>query len=623
MTYVIGTAGHVDHGKSTLVEALTGIDPDRLEEEKAREMTIDLGFAWLTLPNGTSAGVIDVPGHRDFIENMLAGVGGIDMALLVIAADEGIMPQTREHLAILDLLEVQHAVVALTKVDLVEDDEWLSLVMLDIETLLESTALAGAPIVPVSARTGQGLGDLLKAVESVLSTRPPRADMGRPRLPVDRVFTISGFGTIVTGTLSGGSLKIGDDVEIVPGGRRARIRGLQSHKQKVDYVSPGSRVAINLSGISTEEITRGCVVAMPGLLRPTTLVDLRFRYLPDAGRPLTHNAEVKFFSGSAEALGHVRLIGARELQPGEEGWLQVRLAVPLALDRGDRFILRYPSPPQTIGGGTVLDPHPPHRWRRFKGEVIGRMEMLAQGTPEELLMHMLDENLMLQQGQIATLSGLDSGQVAAVVDRLVADEDILILPGGWLITEAAWNRLASQIAQELGAYHAQNPLRAGMPREELRSRLGLDARRFAVIAARAIETHVVVDEGAVVRLASHEVRFTPAQQQAIDELRRQLKANPFSPPSFKEAALIVGEEVLQVLIARGELVVVSPEVFFDAETYTRLVEGVRAHLSRQGTITVAEARDLFHTSRKYALALLEHLDAIGITQRSGDLRVLR
>ncbi|GAB4468862.1 MAG: selenocysteine-specific translation elongation factor [Anaerolineae bacterium] len=623
MTYVIGTAGHVDHGKSTLVEALTGIDPDRLEEEKAREMTIDLGFAWLTLPNGTSAGVIDVPGHRDFIENMLAGVGGIDMALLVVAADEGIMPQTREHLAILDLLEVQHAVVALTKVDLVEDAEWLDLVTLDIETLLESTALAGAPIVPVSARTGQGLGDLLAAVESVLSTRPPRPDMGKPRLPVDRVFTISGFGTVVTGTLSGGSLKIGDEVEIVPGGRRARIRGLQSHKQKVDRVSPGSRVAINLSGISTEEITRGCVVAMPGLLRPTTLVDLRFRHLPDAGRPLAHNAEVKFFSGAAESLGHVRLIGARELQPGEEGWLQVRLADALALDRGDRFILRYPSPPQTIGGGTVLDPHPPHRWRRFKGEVIGRMEMLAQGTPEELLMHALDENLMLPQGQIAALSGLDSAQVTAVVDRLAADGDILMLPGGWLITEATWNRIASQIAQELGAYHAQNPLRAGMPREELRSRLGLDARRFTVIAARAVETRVMVDEGAVVRLANHEVRFTPAQQQAVDELRRQLKANPFSPPSFKEAALIVGEEVLQVLIARGELVAVSTEVFFDANTYARLVEGVRAHLSRQGTITVAEARDLFQTSRKYALALLEHLDAIGVTRRSGDLRVLR
>ena len=324
MAFVIGTAGHVDHGKSTLVKALTGIDPDRLAEEKAREMTIDLGFAWLVLPGGETVGVVDVPGHRDFIENMLAGVGGIDLALFVIAADEGIMPQTREHLAILDLLGIGRGIVALTKVDLVDDPEWLSLVKEEISGALAGTALTGAPIVPVSARTGEGLDILITTLEAMLSDTPPRPDRGRPRLPVDRVFTMSGFGAVVTGTLTGGSIQVGEEVAIQPTGLRARIRGLQSHKQSVKMAPPGSRVAINLSGVEASQIRRGDVITRPGLLQPSTLMDVQFRLLSDAGRPLLHNAEVKLFTGAAEAVAHVRLLGDKVLQPGKTGWLQLR-----------------------------------------------------------------------------------------------------------------------------------------------------------------------------------------------------------------------------------------------------------------------------------------------------------
>ncbi|RMF28066.1 MAG: selenocysteine-specific translation elongation factor, partial [Chloroflexi bacterium] len=348
---VIGTAGHVDHGKSTLVKALTGIDPDRLREEKERQMTIDLGFAWLTLPGGEPVGIVDVPGHKDFIENMLAGVGGIDAALFVVAADEGVMPQTREHLAILDLLEVKTGVVAITKADLSESPEWLELVMAEVSETLEGTCLEGAPLIPVSAKTGEGLTELLAALEEVLATSEPRRDRGRPRLPVDRVFTISGFGTVVTGTLIDGSFEIGQEVEIQPQGLRARIRGLQTHKRAIEKAVPGSRVAVNLSGVSKEQLWRGSVVTTPGWLRPTLLVDARLRYLEDARHPLRHNAEVKFFSGSTEVMARVRLLSHQELPPGETGWVQLRLAAPVPLVKGDRFIIRRPSPPATIGGG--------------------------------------------------------------------------------------------------------------------------------------------------------------------------------------------------------------------------------------------------------------------------------
>jgi selenocysteine-specific elongation factor len=626
--HVIGTAGHVDHGKSTLVQALTGINPDRLREEQEREMTIDLGFAWLTLPNGESVGIVDVPGHRDFIENMLAGVGGIDAALFVIAADEGVMPQTREHLAILDLLRIPGGVVALTKIDLIDDPDWLELVQADVSEALQGTVLDGAPIIPVSARTGQGLAELTAALQEVLARTPPRPDRGRPRLWIDRVFTIGGFGTVVTGTLVDGHLEVGQEVEILPRGLRARIRGLQTHKTRIQRAVPGSRVAINLTGVSRQDLARGDLVTTPGWLRPTTLTDVRLDLLRDAPFPLKHNAFVKFFCGSAETVARVRLLGTETLAPGESGWVQLELDDPLPLVRGDRFIIRVPSPAVTVGGGEVVDPNPGRKHRRFRPEVLARLETLARGTPAEVLLQTLERRGPLTVRDLLEVSGLGEAAPEALAE-LFSTGDAVVLdavpepaPARLVVSRSWWSATTARMRDELAAYHARYPLRPGMSREELRSALRLDPRAYNGLMARAAADGLVVDEAATVRLPEHQVRFTPQQQQAVDDLLARFRAAPYATPSVKEAAALVGEEVLGVLLARGDLVQVSPEVLFLRETYEEMVERIRAHIQQQGSITLAQVRDLFQTSRKYAQALLEYLDGVGVTRRVGDERVL-
>ena len=626
--HVIGTAGHVDHGKSTLVQALTGINPDRLREEQEREMTIDLGFAWLTLPNGESVGIVDVPGHRDFIENMLAGVGGIDAALFVIAADEGVMPQTREHLAILDLLRIPGGVVALTKIDLIDDPDWLELVQADVSEALQGTVLDGAPIIPVSARTGQGLAELTAALQEVLARTPPRPDRGRPRLWIDRVFTIGGFGTVVTGTLVDGHLEVGQEVEILPRGLRARIRGLQTHKTRIQRAVPGSRVAINLTGISKQDLARGDLVTTPGWLRPTTLTDVRLDLLRDAPFPLKHNAFVKFFCGSAETVARVRLLGTETLAPGESGWVQLELDDPLPLVRGDRFIIRVPSPAVTVGGGEVVDPNPGRKHRRFRPEVLARLETLARGTPAEVLLQTLERRGPLTVRDLIEVSGLGEAAPEALAE-LFSTGDAVVLdavpepaPARLVVSRSWWSATTARMRDELAAYHARYPLRPGMSREELRSALRLDPRAYNGLMARAAADGLVVDEAATVRLPEHQVRFTPQQQQAVDDLLARFRAAPYATPSVKEAAALVGEEVLGVLLARGDLVQVSPEVLFLRETYEEMVERIRTHIQQQGSITLAQVRDLFQTSRKYAQALLEYLDGVGVTRRVGDERVL-
>jgi selenocysteine-specific elongation factor len=614
--HVIGTAGHVDHGKSALVHALTGIDPDRLREEKERGLTIDLGFAWLTLPNGEPVGIVDVPGHRDFIENMLAGMGGIDAALFVVAADEGVMPQTREHLAILDLLGIGTGIVVLTKVDLAESEEWIELVAADVSETLEGTVLEDAPIVSVSARTGQGLDELLAALQEVLTQAEPRPDRGRPRLPVDRVFTISGFGTVVTGTLTGGCFEVGQEVAVLPRGLKARVRGLQTHKQKVERAAPGSRVAMNLSGISKADLKRGDVVTTPGWLRPTVLVDVKLRYLPatlrprsgqalqprsgQAQRPLRHNTQLKFFAGAAETMARVRLLGQDSLPPGQSGWVQLRLEEPVPLVKGDRFIVRLPSPPATVGGGVVVDPHPGRKHRRFRPEVIARLETLAQGSPAEILLQALERRGPTPARDLLSASGLGQAVSEALAQLLdegqaivlgVQQEETKLLGKNLVSSRAWWAALTERVSRELGAYPAAEGL--------------------------------IADEGATVRLPSHTIRLTAEQQQQVDALLARFRRQPYTTPSFKESTAAVGEEVLGVLIARGDLVPASPEVLFLTETYEMMEARVRAHIEREGSITLAQTRDLFGTSRKYAQGLLEHLDEIGVTKRVGDARVKR
>lgn len=615
---VFGTAGHVDHGKSTLVKRLTGIDPDRLAEEKARQMTIDLGFAWLPLPTGEILGLVDVPGHRDFIENMLAGVGGIDAVLLVIAADEGIMPQTREHLAILDLLGIQHGLVALTKIDMIDDPDWINLIESDVRGVLAGTTLADVPIVPVSARTGTGIDELLAHIHNLLNHLPPRGGQQSPRLPIDRVFSVSGFGTVVTGTLLGSQLRIGDTVELQPSGLEARVRTLHSYNQPVEIAQSGSRVAVNLAGIDKEQVQRGEVVTLPGAMIPTQLIDVSFRHLPDTGRPLLHNAEVKVFVGTAESIGYVRLLADESLAPGAESWLQIRLEAPLAVAQGDRLILRYPSPPQTIGGGVIVNPHPMRRWKRFQDAVIQDLQTRAQGTPAERLVQATNQPEPTRLDALRSELGLSETEFDAALSQAIEDGQVRRFPEEFVWGVGRIQQIHDHLLAELNAFHLALPLRPGMPREELRNRLGLSSLAFNLVMSFSDQ---VVAQGSIVRLTSHQVTFTPRQQEQIAALNTQMSAAPYTPPSVAQAQEIVGEKVLYALLELGDLVQVNEDVIFSGAVYAEMVEAVLSIIDAQGNVTAANLRDRFNTTRKYAIGLLEHLDALGVTKRVGDTRV--
>ncbi len=614
--HVIGTAGHVDHGKSTLTQALTGINPDRLAEEQLREMTIDIGFAWLDLPTGERVGIVDVPGHRDFIENMLAGVGGIDAAVLVIAADEGVMPQTREHLAILDLLAIPTGLIALTKIDLVDDPAWLELVQLDVMETVQGTVLDGKPIVSVSARTGEGLDDLVAALVAMLADQPARPDAGQPRLPIDRVFTISGFGVVVTGTLLGGSLEVGQEVEIQPAGVRARIRGLQSHEESLAQAGPGRRVAVNLRGVEKADIARGDVLGLPGAWHPTTLADAWLRYLPGAHQPLAHNDEVKVFAGAAEVMGRVRVLDRELVLPGEESWIQLRLERPIVAAHGDRYIVRRASPPETIGGGVILDTAPGRRWKRFRPDVVRRLETLLDGDPVT--------------AALLALAGARGPVRAGALDlppegreKALASGDLLALgDSGWVIHAQSWERLVARATRVLAEFHAAEPLRVGLPRDALRGRLRLEPDAFeASLAALAGAGRVVIEDGGVLRLPDHAIRFTAAQEDALRALRRDFERARHTPPTAGQVRERVGDAVLTSLIEQGELVRISDDVVLLPDVLREWIDFARERLEAGEPLTVAVLRDHFQTTRRYALDFLERLDALGITRRKGDERV--
>lgn len=617
--HVIGTAGHVDHGKSTLVEALTGIDPDRLDEEKAREMTIDLGFAWLTL-DGEEVGIVDVPGHRDFIENMLAGVGGIDLALFVIAADEGVMPQTREHLAILDLLEIDRGFVALTKSDLIDDPDWLELVSMEVADALRGTSLAGAPIIPVSARTGAGINTLKSAISQMLAEIGSPRDWGKPRLPIDRVFSLSGFGTVVTGTLLDGSLRVGDEVHIQPGNLTGRIRGLQTHKTKRDVAHPGSRVAINLTGVSREDLARGQVVALPGLLRETKLIDSQYRHLGDAAASLAHNAEVKLFVGSAEVTARARVIGQDLIEAGQEGWIQLALAAPIAVSRGDRFILRRPSPGETIGGGRVLDAHPGRRHRRFREDVVSRFKAHSEGSADDLVLNTLSRLGPTAAKPLIEQTGLPRADAESAIKTLIADGRILDL-GRVLLAAPAWNALRERVLAMLTEFHREAPLRGGLEREAARSKLQASPVVFNALVEDLVTANLLVETGTLLKLPGHEVMLSAEQESAVAALMAQFKRQGILSPSVKECKALVGDAVYFALVDMGRIKPVSDDVVYSAELYDLLLSQLTNHLHNKGSISAPEARDLLGASRKYAIALLEHMDELRITRRSGDIRV--
>jgi selenocysteine-specific elongation factor len=628
---VIGTAGHVDHGKSTLIAALTGIHPDRLKEEQAREMTIDLGFGWLTLPDGEEIGIVDVPGHRDFIENMLAGVGGIDAALLVIAVDEGVMPQTKEHLAILDLLQIPAGLIVLTKTDLISDQDWLEALESDVRSAVKGTVFQTAPMVRVSARTRIGLDQLKTTLAETLRLKPARPDLGRPRLPIDRVFSMSGFGTVITGTLSDGHLAVGDDVEILPSGLKGRVRGLQTHKKNEEIALPGSRTAVNISGIGTEQIRRGEVLTHPHQYQVTRRVDARFRLLADASTTVQHNSEIKVFTGTSETLATLRLLGIDELAPGQEGWIQLELKELIVAVRGDRYILRRPSPGETFGGGVIVDAQPKARHKRFDDQVLKSLASLAAGSPADVLYEAALALNAAPLKEVVTRSHLEPVRAAEALNELISDGRLLILevgvadPSSELLTIASpnWNELREKADRILSSYHGKYPLRRGIPREELKSRLNLAPRLFNALIKKLAAENLLVEETNSVAKVGHKIRLDGNQQSKAQALISRFAQNPFSPPSLKECQSEAGEELVNALIEMGELIAVSNEIVFRKQDYDSMDMKVRAALQQKGKITLAEVRDLFNTSRKYAQALLEHLDALGVTQRDGDYRKLR
>ena len=645
----IGTAGHVDHGKSTLVQALTGIDPDRLTEEKERGMTIDLGFAWLRLPSGREVSIVDVPGHESFIKNMLAGVGGIDAALLVIAADEGIMPQTREHLAILNLLHVTQGIVVLTKADLV-DDEWLELVREEVATYLKPTTLADSAIIAVSAYTGQGLPTLLTALDNLLQASPRRKNIARPRLPIDRVFSLTGFGTIVTGTLLDGVLKVGQDVEILPQGLKTRVRGLQTHKQQVNVTEPGSRVALNLANVARTDLARGNVVALPGQLRTTLLFDARLQLLAEATHPLSHNMSVDFYAGSQEVPARVRLLDTDELQPGQSAWVQFRLSRPAVVARRDRFIIRIPSPSMTIGGGEVVDVSPRYH-RRHQTFVLKALERLEHGAPDELVLAALDRRDRAQIVPKATRgligytfeevliqSNLAHDVTQHTLESLLSEGRVCKVGAYWF-ARTVWDALTDEALRLLQEYHLQYPLRSGLSKEEWRARLHLTSKMaadvFSVLQANGaleiVETTTAAEPGDVssfarvsglIRMPGFLPRFTVDQQRQVVQLLHLYRTSPYTPPVRSDADEIAGAEVVNALIEQGQLVKLGDGVLFLRAAYIEALAKLSAFMQAHEKMTVAEARDVLGTTRKYILPLLEHMDAIHITQRRGDERIL-
>ena len=620
--YVIGTAGHVDHGKSTLVKALTDIDPDRLPEEKEREMTVDLGFAWMTLPSGREVSIVDVPGHERFIKNMLAGVGAIDLALLIVAADESVMQQTREHLAILDILQIKRGLVVVTKTDLV-DEELVELVKAEVEDAVAGTSFEGCPMVGVSAYTGAGLEELKAVIDDILDQTGARRDLGRPRLPVDRCFSISGFGTVVTGTLIDGFFAVGQEVELAPSGMRGRIRGLQSHKARVEQSNPGVRLAVNLSGIARNDIQRGDFVTLPGWLRSTRRLDARLRMVKGAPHPLRHNAGITFHLFTSEVGARVRLLDADRLAPGEEGWIQLLLDEPVPMVKGDYFVLR--SAEDTLGGGQIVDPNPRRRHRRFNQETIEQLLMLDQGSGEDVIFSVANQwgpcdlRTLSQRSNLSTEEALERATLLAEADDLIILGSLGMDSDGVVYSAQGWNILKGKVLLALQTYHNRHPLRRGAPTQEIRSRSELSQPVYLKALARLVEEGSLFEEGQFLRLPDYQVSLTPELERQAADYLQSLEQTPYAPPTERHP----DPELLGALIDQGKVVKVNESVVFAASAYRELTDKIVAHLEDKGSITVADARTMFDTSRKYILPLLEHLDQQRVTRRVGDERVLR
>ncbi|MCF8065974.1 MAG: selenocysteine-specific translation elongation factor [Desulfarculaceae bacterium] len=628
---VLGTAGHIDHGKTTLIKALTGIETDRLKEEKARGITIELGFAYLDLPGGQRLGIVDVPGHEKFVKNMVAGAAGIDLVALVIAADEGVMPQTREHLDICKLLGVQHGLIVLTKIDMV-DEEWLELVTEDVAEYVEGTFLEDAPIIPVSGVSGQGIPELKDALAELVESLEEQPAEGPFRLPVDRVFTMKGFGTVITGTATGGQIAIGQEVSIYPRGVTAKVRGLQVHNDEVTQARRGQRTAINLQGLEKAGVERGDVLATPGSLEPSLWLDLEVNALPGMARPLKHRAPIRLHTGSAEVLGRVLWLDRDELLPGGTALGQVRLEAPVAVMAGDRYVLRSYSPVHTIAGGIVLHPHP-GRHKRNRPEIMADLKTLVRGEArDKVAVHArLAGQGGLRPADLPRLVPVSPKALDNLVGDMLSKQELVRFDkeGGRMIAAPVQQELMDQALELLTAYHQANPLKAGMPREELRRRLisSEDPKLFAHLMRKLEVSEAVVAEKDLLRLPDHQVQLAGADKALRERIEKAYAEGGLAPPNLKE--VIAGanpaqaKQVLAVLVGEGVLVKVKQELYYDAQALADIKKRLVEFLEANQKIEAAQFKEMTALSRKYIIPLLEYFDSTMVTMRVGDHRVLR
>jgi selenocysteine-specific elongation factor len=628
---ILGTAGHIDHGKTSLIKALTGIDTDRLKEEKERGITIELGFAHLELPGGKRLGIVDVPGHEKFVKNMVAGATGIDLVALVIAADEGVMPQTREHLEICELLKIEHGLVVLTKIDMVESD-WFEMVREDIIEYLSDTFLAKAPTVEVSSVTGEGLKEVVRVLDELVQKIPERDPGHIFRLPIDRVFTMKGFGTVITGTTVSGKVATGDEVTIYPQKVSSRIRGIQVHNKEVNDVRAGLRTAINLQGLEKAAIHRGNILATKDSLRPTYMVDVIFELLPSAPRKLKNRAKVRFHAGTSEIISTVVLLDRDELKPGETCFAQIRLDEPIAVLRHDRYVLRSYSPVRTIGGGEILNALP-WKKKRFSDYALSEMKTLHSGELSEVIELFVSLGRYNGVGQVELpfLMNINKKNLDGVLKALKAQQRIALYDkeNNTLIHADFLEKAKDEILKTITQYHKDFPLKAGLLKEELRSRTtgAKNPKLFNYLLNQLARENIIVQEKEIVHLKDHQVTLAQDQEKTRQKLEERYLKSGLQPPYFKELndkfPGNTGLEVLEVMLKEGVLLKIKEDLFFHRKAIEELKGRLVKFLKDHGTITTPQFKEMTGTSRKYTIPLIEYFDQAQLTVRVGDSRVLR
>ena len=623
---IIGTAGHVDHGKTTLIKALSGIDTDRLIEEKKRGITIELGFAHIPNDAGYNIGVIDVPGHEKFIKHMLAGIGGIDFVLFVVAADEGIMPQTREHFEILDSLGIDDGIIAVTKTDMVEE-EWLEMLLEEVDEYFKGTFLEGKPVIPVSAATGEGIGELRTEIISKCD-RPNkrREEKELFRLPVDRVFTMQGFGTVVTGTLMDGSVRVGDDVIIYPEGSKAKVRGIQTYGKDTDTALAGQRTAINLSGVSKEDIDRGDIVAYPDAVTVTSMIDAELSMFSSADKVVLNNSRVHLYCGSDEVLCKVILLDRDTLSAGETAYAQLRLEEPAAVRRGDRFIIRFYSPVITVGGGRIIDALPA-KHKRNKPAILEGMDVLSHGSAGEIIYAKACERRFVRQKELASELSLPGHEMAEAVENGISAGSLVVLPDDTIVSDSKYMRLKEDTENIINAYHAVNPLAEGIPRQELLSRMKEnwftdDDKLVQAVLKYLTAQEFIEDRGKNVAISGFSIEYTDEQKALKDRIKAmyagagiEMIKNDEIFALYRDGRIV--RAILEDLESDGMIYKVNPSYYIDRQAWDRAVQ---AAMSFDDAFTLAEYRDRLGTSRKYAAEFLPAMDKAGITVFNGETR---